>query len=80
MNWFHQLSAAIWYHLTTNLSTKLGYRFERYLRRDFAIENIQPYMGDLPANLTGAARDVFLGADVPNYEAHVFEFTLRYRF
>lgn len=80
LSWLHQLSASIRCHLTKHLSTKLGYRFERYLRRDFAIENIQPFMGDLPLNSTRAALDVFLGADVPNYEAHIVEMTFRYRF
>jgi len=80
LSWFHQLTASLWYHLTRNLSAKLGYTYERYIREDWAIEDIQPYMGDLPANLTRAALDVFLGADVPNYEAHIFELALRYKF
>lgn len=82
LNWFHQLTASLWYHLTKHLSTKLGYRYERYLRQDFAIENIQPYMGqpDIPGDPTRATRDVFLGADVPNYEAHIIEMALRYKF
>lgn len=64
------------YFFTQKLSARLGYAYERYTERNFALDPMQPYMG----NIDSGAITPFLGATQPNYEAHILSLLLKYAF
>jgi len=56
---------------------RLGYRYEKYDETDFAIDVMQPYMGDIDS---GSTTSVYLGATQPDYNVHVFTVSLQQKF
>lgn len=76
-NRFHQLTAALRYRLSNNLFSRLEYKWERYDRTDFQIQNMTP---DMVLYDSKMATSVFLGADVPAYQVHIVSVSLNYRF
>lgn len=76
-NRFHQLTGAVRVQLPRGAFSKFEYRYERYDRADFQIERMKPYM--VPLDST-ANTSIFLGADVPRYNAHILAVSLEYRF
>ena len=67
----HQLEASLKYHITPAAFVRFRYIFEKFDITDFRTDDIQPFMG---------GTDVFLGAQIRDYTAHVFAITLGYRF
>ncbi len=59
---------------TGELSTELGYAYERNSMTNWATDSMAPYMIALDA---GANRSLFLDALNPNYEAHIVTVSLR---
>jgi hypothetical protein len=76
-NRFHQLTAALRYRLSNNLFSRLEYKWERYDRTDFQIQNMTP---DMVLYDSKMATSVFLGTDVPAYQVHIVSVSLNYRF
>ncbi|HCK85081.1 MAG TPA: hypothetical protein DHW63_11370 [Hyphomonadaceae bacterium] len=72
----YNLSEALGQRLgwTGDLSTELGYAYERNSMTNWATESMAPYMIALDA---GANRSLFLDALNPNYEAHIVTVSLR---
>lgn len=83
-NDFLRLDANLKYNLTDTLgqrlgwsgeiSTELGYAYERNNMTNWATESMAPYMIALDA---GANRSLFLDALNPNYDAHIITISLR---
>ena len=76
-NRFHQLTGAVRYRLASNLFSRVEYRWERYDRTDFQIQNMTP---DMVLYDSKMGTSLFLGADVPSYQVHIVSATLEYRF
>ena len=74
---FHQMTGAVRYRLANNLFSKLEYRWERYDRTDFQIQNMAPYMAPFDSKMSTS---LFLGADVPPYQVHIVSLSLNYSF
>ncbi len=74
------------FYLTEKLSLRAGFAYERYNERDFARDPMQAFMGFYEqatpglGPVTAGAKSVYLGATVPNYEAYITSFVLRYEF
>lgn len=77
-NRWHQVVASIKFPLAGRITPKLEYRYEKYDRVDFALENVVQY-SILDVSLVNS---IFLGvgADVPGYDAHIISASLEYRF
>jgi MtrB/PioB family decaheme-associated outer membrane protein len=71
------LGGGVNYHVGQDRSLRLGYRFEKYDERDFAIDVMQPYMAGVDPS---TATSVFLGASQPDYRAHFFSVSLQQKF
>lgn len=76
-NRFHQVTTSIRFRMANNFYPKIEYRFEKYDRIDFQIDQMRPNMSFLDA---GTGTSLFLGADVPGYKVHVLALALEYRF
>lgn len=59
------------YHIKTNLSARVGYRYESLTTQDYALDGVTP---NTISNVLG------LGVSSPDYHAHIFLLTLRYQF
>ncbi len=85
-NLFHVVNVVARYFLTPHWTLKLGYQYERYEEKDFTTDGIGPSLANiaLPADVTAPAaadvRSITLGAQHPNYEAHIVAFTVGYKF
>jgi MtrB/PioB family decaheme-associated outer membrane protein len=81
-NKFHVINVVVRYFLTPNWILKLGYQYERYEEKDFTTDGIGPSLAALPTPVLSAAdaRSIILGAQHPNYEAHIGAFSVTYRF
>jgi MtrB/PioB family decaheme-associated outer membrane protein len=66
----HSLGVSADYHLESNMSLKFAYRFEALTTEDFALDGVE-------ANNT---RVLGLGESSPDYVAHVFAVSFKYRF
>ena len=77
-NRWHQVAASIRFPLKAGFTPKLEYRYEKYDRIDFALENVVQY-NILDVSLVNS---IFLGvgADIPGYDAHIISASLEYRF
>ena len=74
---YHQLTGAVRYRLSNNLSSKLQYQWERYDRTDFQLQIMSPSMSLYDS---GTKTSLFLGGDVPPYQVHILSVSLDYRF
>ncbi len=80
-NKFHVFNVVGRYFLTPQWSLKLGYQYERYTEQDFTTDGIGPALASNPeSTATADLRSIILGAQHPNYEAHIVAFTVGYRF
>ncbi len=84
-NEFHVFNVVARWFLTQNWILKLGYQYERYTEKDFTTDGINPALAStpLPAGVPMSqadARSIILGAQHPNYEAHIVAMSLIYRF
>ena len=77
MDRFHQLKAALSWHLNENFTAKLSYVYERYSATNFAMDDMQPFMESVDG---GARRSVFLAATQPDYDAHFIGLSLAMKF
>jgi MtrB/PioB family decaheme-associated outer membrane protein len=73
------------YRMTEKLSVRGGLAYERYTERNFAVDPMQPFIGNLDNSCsarsnTCASQSVFLGATQPNYESYTFAGFVRYDF
>jgi MtrB/PioB family decaheme-associated outer membrane protein len=66
--------------LTPNWTLKVGYQYERYNEHDFTTDGIQPALAAFPVLAAADARTITLGAQHPPYDAHIFAFSIGYRF
>ncbi|HXF48439.1 MAG TPA: MtrB/PioB family decaheme-associated outer membrane protein [Verrucomicrobiae bacterium] len=71
----HRLGSQLSYRITSQTALKFDYWYEKYIQTDWAIDPVEPF-----TNVTGATRSIFLGAQVPDYEAHVMALKLSYAF
>jgi len=69
----HRIGSQLSYRLTSQTALKFSYWYEKYMETDWAIDPMQPFMA-------AANRSVFLGFQVPDYEAHVLALKLSYAF
>jgi MtrB/PioB family decaheme-associated outer membrane protein len=76
-NRLHQIAAGVSYRVRGGLWARIGYAYLNYAETDFAQDRVQPFMGGVDP---GARESVFLGARVPDQEAHIGTFTFAYRF
>ncbi len=85
-NKFHIFNVVTRYSLTPQWTMKLGYQYERYEEKDFTTDGIGPSLANLPlpsgvaSPATADVRSIILGAQHPNYEAHIVALTLAYKF
>jgi MtrB/PioB family decaheme-associated outer membrane protein len=76
-NRFHELTATAKYQWTAHVFSSLQYRYERYDRMDFQIQNMAPSMVPFDPRTNTS---IYLGADVPGYQVHNVSVTVEYRF
>jgi MtrB/PioB family decaheme-associated outer membrane protein len=78
VNRLHEIRANLAYKWFANLTVGATYLFEWYKLNDFAWDNLQPYMAGLSAE--NSTQFVFAGATYKEYEAHVGQVYLAYKF
>ncbi len=70
--------------VSDSLRPKFKYRYQKFDYNDFQTSVLNPWSyvgaGPDPGGSTGLQRMIFLGADTPGYNAHIFSVTLEYRF
>lgn len=66
-----QLEASLRYRFTPALFARLRYIYETFDITDFRTDTLQPFMG---------GTDVFLGAQIRDYTAHILALSVGYRF
>jgi MtrB/PioB family decaheme-associated outer membrane protein len=79
-NRLQELLVRFEYLFHKNVSLRFGYFYSRYVGKDFGVDIMKPWMGDVD---TGAnvQRSIFLGDQIKgNYEAHVGFLGLRFKF
>lgn len=79
-NRWHEFLARFEYALHKNVALRFGYYFNRYTSKDFGVDIMKPWMGDVD---TGGSvqRSIFLGDQVKgNYTAHVGFVGLKLKF
>jgi len=67
----HSLGVSADYHFDTNMSLKFAYRYEAFNSEDFALDGVGPATIDQVLNL---------GESSPDYVAHIFAVSLKYKF
>jgi MtrB/PioB family decaheme-associated outer membrane protein len=79
-NTWHELLARFEYQMYKNLAFRFGYYFNRYKSKDYGVDIMKPWMGDVDtgANVT---RSIFLGDRVKgSYTANVGFATVAFKF
>jgi hypothetical protein len=77
-NRWHELLARFTYALHKNVDLKFGYYFNRYTSKDYGVDIMKVWMGDVD---TGTASSIFLGDRLKgSYTAHVGFIGLRFKF
>ena len=77
-NRWHELLARFTYALHKNVDLKFGYYFNRYSSKDFGVDIMRLFMGDVDS---GANNSIYLGdRGKGGYEAHVGYLALRFKF
>ena len=77
-NRWHELLAQFTYSLHKNVDLKLGYYFNRYSSKDYGVDIMKLFMGDVDS---GAANSIYLGDRLKgSYEAHVGYLGVRFKF
>lgn len=77
-NRWHELLARFEYALHKNVDLRFGYYFNRYSSKDFGVDIMKLWMGDVDG---GTANSIFLGDRLKGpYEAHVGFLAVRLKF
>jgi hypothetical protein len=86
-NTWHELLARFEYLLHKNLALRFGYYFNKAREKDYGVDIMKPWMGDVidpqasPAALAQLQRSMFLGDQIKGpFTAHVGFVTLRFKF
>ena len=86
-NTWHELLARFEYQFHKNMALRFGYYFNKFREKDFGVDIMQPWMGDVldpqatPSQLNNLQRSIFLGDQLKGpYTAHVGFVTLRFKF
>lgn len=77
------LDATLSFHQSEHLTLEVRYSWEKLLLKDYRVDGLNPYMPD--SNVSGSgvvspSLDVFLGEQVPDYDAHIFAVSATYSF
>jgi hypothetical protein len=83
VNRVHEVGAIARFKLTQNLVPKFQYIFRQFANNDWQTGVVNPYSFNIvndPTAATAVQKQLFLGADLPSYRAHVFTATLEYHF
>ncbi len=79
-NRWHELLARFEYTIHKNVGLRLGYYYNRYAEKDFGVDIMKPWMGDVDTG-GGVQRSIFLGDRLKgSYTAHVGFVGLRFKF
>ena len=79
-NRWHELLARFEYQLHKNAALKFGYYYNRYNEKDFGVDIMKPWMGDVD-NGAGILRSIWLGDKLKGaYTAHVGFLGVRFKF
>jgi MtrB/PioB family decaheme-associated outer membrane protein len=79
-NTWHELLMRLEYKLHKNVSMQLGYYFNMYRSKDFGVDIMKLWMGDVDTN-SGQIRSVYLGdRGKGNYTAHIGFISLKLSF
>jgi MtrB/PioB family decaheme-associated outer membrane protein len=77
-NRWHELLARFTYVLHKNVELKFGYYFNRYSSKDFGVDIMRLFMGNVDS---GAGTSIYLGDRLKgSYEAHVGYLGVRFKF
>ncbi|MBI2173659.1 MAG: MtrB/PioB family decaheme-associated outer membrane protein [Candidatus Omnitrophica bacterium] len=77
---WHEFLTRFEYQLYKNVTLRLGYYFNRYNQRDYGVDIMKPWMGDVDTN-NGIQRSIYLGDRIKRpYTAHVGLLGLRLSF
>jgi len=79
-NTWHELLARLEYQVHKNVAVQLGYYFNKYHSKDFGVDAMKLWMGDLDNN-SGQLRSIYLGDRYKgSYTAHVALLGLKFKF
>ena len=77
---WHEFLTRLDYQLYKNATLRFGYYFNRYNQRDYGVDIMKPWMGDVDTN-AGIQRSIYLGDRIKRpYTAHVGLLGLRLTF
>ena len=77
-NRWHELLARFTYALHKNVDLKFGYYFNRYSSKDYGVDIMKLFMGDVDS---GAGTSIYLGDRLKgDYDAHVGYLGVRFKF
>lgn len=77
---WHEFMTRLDYQLYKNVTLRFGYYFNRYNQRDYGVDIMKPWMGDVDTN-AGIQRSIWLGDRIKRpYTAHVGLLGLRLSF
>jgi MtrB/PioB family decaheme-associated outer membrane protein len=86
-NTWHELLARFEYQLHKNLALRFGYYFNAAREKDYGVDIMKPWMGDVidpqvtAATMNNVQRSIFLGDQVKgSFTAHVGFVTLKFKF
>jgi MtrB/PioB family decaheme-associated outer membrane protein len=77
------LDATLSFHQSEHLTLEARYSWQKLHLQDYRVDGLNPYMPDSNVNGSGVvspSTDVFLGEQVPDYNAHIIAFTAIYHF
>jgi len=77
------LDATLSFHQSEHLTFEARYSWQKLHLQDYRIDGLNPYMPDSNVNGSGVispSTDVFLGEQIPDYNAHIIAFTAIYNF
>jgi opacity protein-like surface antigen len=79
-NTWHELLARLEYQVHKNVAIQAGYYFNKFSSKDFGVDIMKLWMGDLDTN-SGQLRSIYLGDRFKgSYTAHVAIVGLKFRF
>jgi MtrB/PioB family decaheme-associated outer membrane protein len=79
-------STTLSYHLSESFTVEGTYAFEDLSLSDYRVDGLNPYMPDSPVGGSGIpvvpseSRDIFLGDELGDYQAHIFGLSVIYKF
>jgi len=83
-NQWHELLLRFQYELTRNIALKVGYYFNHATERDFGVDIMKPWMGDVdvvPTPNANVQRSIFLGDQIKGpFSANVGFLAVRFKF